>query len=67
MITLCLSHIFSQLIEMTTGRDSRTICEDGSTYQKGEGNSDDERPEIISQDIEACNGVIHIVNEVMLP
>lgn len=52
---------------MTNGKDSRTICEGGATYQKGEENSEDERPRIISQDIEACNGVIHIISEVMLP
>ncbi len=52
---------------MTNGKDSRTICKDGTTYQKGGGNSDDAKPEIISADIEACNGVIHVVSEVMLP
>ena len=52
---------------MTNGKESRTICEDGATYQKGGGNSDDDRPEITNTDIEACNGVIHVVSEVMLP
>ena len=54
-------------IEMANGKKSRTVCDDGDIFQKGAGNSRDETPEIIATDIEACNGVIHVVSEVMLP
>ena len=57
----------TQLIEMANGEDSRTVCSDGKIHQKGAGNPRDNMPEIIATDIEACNGVIHIVSEVMLP
>ena len=52
--------------EMSNGKDSRTVCRKTGTYQKGKGNSDEDRPEIIEVDIETCNGVIHVVDEVML-
>jgi len=52
--------------EMSNGKDSRTVCKRESFYQKGKGNSDEDRPEIVEVDIEACNGVIHVVDELML-
>ena len=57
------------LTEMANGRDSRTVCQRVAQkiYQKGAGNSRDKMPEIIAADVEACNGVIHVVSEVMLP
>ena len=55
------------LIEMANGNESRTVCRDGSTFQKGAGNSRDAMPEIVTADVEACNGVIHVVSQVMLP
>lgn len=55
------------LQEMTTGEDSRTVCRDGRLYQKGAGNSDDMLPEIILGDLPACNGVVYVVDNVMLP
>lgn len=61
-------------IEMANGRDSRHVCigrNSGNTneslYQKGSGNPRNDMPQIIDTDIEACNGVIHIVNRIMLP
>ena len=51
---------------MANGYESRTVCRDSKIYQKGAGNSDDERPEIIGTDIETCNGMIHTLNSVML-
>ena len=56
----------TELLEMTNGYDSRTVCRGDSVFQKGAGNTDDERPEIVADDIETCNSVIHVVDEVML-
>jgi hypothetical protein len=52
---------------MTNGEDSRTVCKGDAIYQKGGGNTDDALPQIISADIVACNGVVHVVDNVMLP
>jgi uncharacterized surface protein with fasciclin (FAS1) repeats len=53
------------LLRMTSGRDSRTICDEFvPIWQKGGGNSDDNKPAILSKDIEACNGVVHIIDTV---
>eukprot|EP00536_Pseudo-nitzschia_multiseries_P012783 jgi/Psemu1/209692/e_gw1.508.10.1 len=55
------------LVPMANGKDSRTLCVDGiPTYQKGKGNPDDKLPRIIEFDIPSCNGVIHIVDKVLL-
>jgi len=64
--------------EMTNGKYTRTVCVDDEdeeagpskgrkTYQNGGGNDDNQRPEIIDINIPACNGIIHIVSEVILP
>ncbi len=50
----------------------RHVCErgeDGSMlkFQKGRGNPRDTMPQIVQADVEACNGVIHVVNAVLLP
>lgn len=55
-----------ETVEMANGKESRTVCRKGSIFQKGKGNSDMHRPEIVEVDIQTCNGVIHTVNEVML-
>eukprot|EP00536_Pseudo-nitzschia_multiseries_P011359 jgi/Psemu1/289641/fgenesh1_pg.382_\ len=59
----------TELMEMANGESTRTICENSAStiYQKGEGNSNADKPEIVSFDIEGCNGIVHIVNEVILP
>ena len=64
-----LKHRCSYLLKMTNGDDTRTICKDDSQklFQKGNGNVDDDRPKIVDFDKESCNGVIHIVDEVILP
>jgi len=54
-------------IEMANGKDSRTVCRGNGVFQKGAGNPRQDMPRIISTDIEACNGLIHVVNRVMLP
>ena len=66
----------SDLIPMGTGEDTRTICvEDSPVYQKGAGNTrkstntDDDGglPQFLTTDISACNGVLHIIDTVLLP
>ena len=64
----------SELIEMASGGLSRTQCiknpdtDLDDFYQKGGGNrKNDMLPKIIDSNIEACNGVIHVVDKVMLP
>jgi uncharacterized surface protein with fasciclin (FAS1) repeats len=62
-----------ETVIMANGDSSRTVCVGGSSfvganfYQKGSLNPRDTMPEIILADIEACNGVVHVVDQVMLP
>jgi len=62
-----------ETVVMANGDSSRTICVGGSSfvganfYQKGSLNPRDMMPEIILADILACNGVVHVVDQVMLP
>ncbi|KAG7356714.1 fasciclin domain containing protein [Nitzschia inconspicua] len=70
------------LVQMANGKNTRTICCHSCTpaesiFQKGAGNprtgngsardNQDVWPQIVATDIEACNGVIHVVNNVILP
>lgn len=56
------------MLEMESGKDSRTICVDFiPVFQKGGGNSEGYEPAILSTNIEACNGVVHTVDKVLLP
>ena len=58
----------ASLLRMTTGLDSRTICTGGvPTWQKGGGNTDDGKPLLVDVDKPACNGVVHIIDRVLLP
>ena len=55
------------LLSSAIGKNSRTLCDnDVPKYQKGQGNTDNALPEIVEFDITACNGVIHIVDKVLL-
>jgi uncharacterized surface protein with fasciclin (FAS1) repeats len=54
-------------VPMANGDDSRTVCAGGAFYQKGSSNSRDMMPKIVGTDIEACNGVVHVVDQVLLP
>jgi hypothetical protein len=56
-----------QMLTMANGKETRTICKNDDIFQNGSGNDDDDRPKIIRADIEACNGVVHAVDEVILP
>lgn len=53
--------------EMANGQDSRTVCKGGKIFQKGGSNPRNDMPEIVQTDIETCQGVIHVVDEVLLP
>jgi uncharacterized surface protein with fasciclin (FAS1) repeats len=54
---------------MSNGQQSQTICDEeaGSIFQTGPGNSADALPEIDPADIPVCNGVVHVIDNVMLP
>lgn len=55
-------------VEMIDGLFTETQClDDGSIFQVGTGNSALNAPRIIAVDIEACNGVVHVVDNVILP
>jgi hypothetical protein len=56
-------------VTMANGKDSQTVCDDETevVFQVGQDNLPDQLPAIIATDVEACNGVIHIVDNVMLP
>lgn len=54
---------------MGNGKSSFTTCSrfSGDVYQKGPGNRSPRTPRIIESDKTACNGVVHVVNYVILP
>jgi len=60
-------HAPDNLLTMANGFDSRTLCRFGSpAYQKGRENNSYDLPLIIQDDILACNGVLHVIDGVML-
>jgi hypothetical protein len=56
-------------VTMANGKDSQTVCDDETDmiFQVGEDNLPDLLPAIVVSDVPACNGVIHVVDNVMLP
>ena len=52
---------------MANGQNTSTECHDDAIYQIGEGNSADAMPQILASSIHACNGLLNIVDEVILP
>jgi uncharacterized surface protein with fasciclin (FAS1) repeats len=56
-------------VTMASMEPTRTDCRDSDNqkFQLGRGNSDDDLPQIVMTDIQACNGVIHILDGVVLP
>jgi uncharacterized surface protein with fasciclin (FAS1) repeats len=56
----------SGLLRMANGKNSRTVCQT-KIFQKGARNARDKMPQIIQPDLCASNGVIHVINQVMLP
>jgi uncharacterized surface protein with fasciclin (FAS1) repeats len=63
--------VCKETLPMANGKDSRTTCDNNQDptifWQRGADNVDDALPEIIDVDVEACNGIIHVINNVMLP
>ena len=59
----------TELTEMANGETSRTKCSRNGTikYQRGPGQMDGMLPKIVAKDVEVCNGIIHVVDNVMLP
>jgi uncharacterized surface protein with fasciclin (FAS1) repeats len=54
---------------MANGLESRTVCQQNGLIknQKGAGNARDKMPIIVTDNVKACNGVVHAVSQVMLP
>ena len=60
--------VCTETVRMVNGDFTRTKCMNDGIYQVGSGNNKNiGLPEVIDVDIEACNGVVHIVNNVILP
>lgn len=60
------------LIPMANEDNSRTKCvhdEFGNEmfFQRGPGNSDEMLPKITAANLKACNGIVHVVDNVMIP
>jgi transforming growth factor-beta-induced protein len=55
--------VCSSLVEMAGGEDTRTVCMRNGTviYQKGGSNSRDKMPRVVTTNMAACNGLIHVV------
>lgn len=56
-------------VKMGNGKNSRTVCRNGKKFQRGQGNARTlkDMPEIVVKNVEACNGLIHGIDNVMLP
>ena len=54
-------------VPMSNGDDNTITCKDDDFFVGGPGNDVDAFPGIASADIDACNGVIHIIDGVLLP
>lgn len=57
----------SALIETANGKSTRTMCTGAGKYQRGPKQMDNMLPKIVVPDIEACDGVIHLLDNVILP
>lgn len=55
-------------MRMANGKSTRTLCVGESIFQIGKGNNEwDALPQLVSADGEACRGVLHVINQVILP
>jgi transforming growth factor-beta-induced protein len=50
-----------EMTDMANEESSTTVCEPGRIFQTGAGNSPSEMPVITGPDIQACNGIVHMV------
>lgn len=57
----------TERIMMANEKETRTVCSGDQVFQKGGGNVHGRLPEIVEVDVKACNGVIHVVNRIILP
>jgi transforming growth factor-beta-induced protein len=57
----------TELYDMANGSPTRHVCSRGQRFQRGSGNSNADPPKIAAFDVEASNGVIHVVEKVILP
>jgi len=56
-------------ILMGNGKKSRTVCRYGKKFQRGRGNERKLKamPEIVIKNIPTCNGLVHAIDNLMLP
>ena len=59
--------VCDESLTMGNGKATTTQCDGDDLFQVGNGNLPDALPQITTTDIRACNGIIHVVNEVILP
>lgn len=55
------------VLDMESGDSTTTECEGNKFYQVGKGNTAESRPLITQTDIVTCNGVVHVVDNVIVP
>lgn len=56
-----------KLLKTSNGDSVRTKCDGALKFQKGPKQMDDRLAKIILPNVNVCNGVVHVVNNVMLP
>lgn len=54
-------------VSMANGQQTTTVCHADSIFQVVNGNEAISLPQIVLSDVHACNGVLHLVSEVLLP
>lgn len=63
--------ICKETLEMGNNKNSRTVCDNNQNpttkAQRGADNVDEASPTLIQADYPVCNGVVHIIDNVMLP
>ena len=67
LVAPIISLDFLRLLFMANGGETQTVC--GLNLQKaqrGPDNDDTDLPLITARDVNACNGIIHVIDEVML-
>lgn len=55
------------LIVTANGKESRTKCIGDDKYQRGQNQMDNMLPKIIIHDVQVCNGIVHVVDHVLMP